>query len=86
MARKTKADLIAENERLRSKVREVYAAYYDMHKLWDQNETRKENNREAENLKWVIEQLEWRQGGLKEQIADLKKENAKLSKRKKVNG
>jgi hypothetical protein len=80
MPRKTKADLIAENERLRSKVREIYAAYHDVHNLWVKSEDRWDSKRELENLHWTLDQMRWREGGFKERIDALEK---RLSKRKK---
>lgn len=86
MARKTKADLVAENERLRSKVREVYAAYYDMHKNWNdllnRMEGRSAYNHELDRAKWRNEELLAQIDGLKEQIIRLKE--AKKARKKRV--
>jgi hypothetical protein len=81
MAGKTKAVLLAENERLRSKVREVYAAYYDMHARWDQLLTRMEDRNAAlhveQQAKWRNERLLAQIDGLKEQIIALREKKKK---------
>ena len=72
MPSKTRAVLLAENERLRSKVREIYAAYYDMHKAWERAEDNACLAGEVRHSKWREEEMRAEIDGLKEQITRLK--------------